>query len=364
MSHTGEVVNGDARRDMLAKQLEALGDEPHFTASEDQNIPATDKPSPDKLSTEVSTDDRARDETGKFVAKDTKSVKVTEPELPLETSSPQAAPAPVVEPLLWERPPASWNKKYNLHEPWKTTDPAIRQALWEREEEMNAGVMPLKEKAKLADQINEVAAPYMNTIRGMGIDLPKAVQGLMYADNVLRTAPHDQKRAYLLQLAQSYGIQLGDVTDAPQPSVDPNLQALYAELNNVRGEVKGWQQRQEEAQKAAQLAEINKFALKAEFFEEARPTMIRLLDSGVAEDIEDAYKKALRLDENLSEKAALRTQSQAAASQSAAAHKAAQAAKAAAVSVKTSTPGVQTQTKAQDRRALLEEQFSNSEARV
>lgn len=355
MSATGQA-NGDGRRDMLAKQLEALGDEPHFAAAEDA--------APQVVTTEVSTEpptDRARDEAGKFVAKDIKTVKVTEPELPLE-GSPTTQAAPVVEPPLWERPPASWKPEFR--EPWKTVDPKVREYFWKREEEMSAGVLPLKEKAKLADQINEVAAPYMNTIRGMGIDLPKAVQGLMYADNVLRTAPHDQKRDYLLQLAQTYGIQLGDVGGHRQPAVDPNLQALYAELNTVRGEVKSWQQQQEESQRAAQLSEINRFALKAEFFEEVRPTMVRLLESGVAEDIEDAYKKALRLDENLSERASQRTQALETTTQSAAADKAAKAAKAAAVSVKTSTPGVSTITKAQDRRALLEEQFSSSEARV
>lgn len=354
MSHAGEVVNGDGRRDMLARQLEALGDEPHFAAPENETVST-----PDKTTTDLSTD-RPRDEGGKFVAKDAKTVKVTEPELSLETSSSPAQPVPMVEPPLWERPPASWKPEFR--EPWKTVDPKVREYFWKREEEMNAGVVPLKEKARLADAINEVAAPYMNTIRGMGIDLPKAVQGLMYADNILRTAPHDQKRAYLLQLAQTYGIQLGDVSDAPQP--DHNLQAIYAEINNVRGEVKSWQQQQQESAAAQQMAEINKFALTAEFFEEARPTMVRLLEGGVAENIEDAYKKALRLDEELSEKVQQRTQAQATATQSVAADKAAKAAKAAAVSVKTSTPGASTTTKAQDRRALLEEQFSSSEARV
>lgn len=364
MSAVG-IPDPDSRRNIIAQQLEALGDEPHIVAAQDGNVPATDKSPPDKLSTEPSTETRARDESGKFVAKDTKEVKVTEPELPLGTSSPQAAPAPAVEPPVWERPPASWNNKPHLREPWKTVDPKIREAMWQREEEMNAGVLPLKEKAKLADQINEVAAPYMNTIRGLGVDLPKAVQGLMYADNVLRNAPRDQARAYLLQLAQTYGIQLGDgIADQNQPPADPYIHQVRNELNSVRGEMQAWKQQQEEAANAAKMAEINRFKLKAEFFDEALPTMQMLATAGVSDDIEVLYNKAIRLDEDLSEKVAQRTQSQAQAVQSAAAHKAAQAAKAAAVSVKTSTPGVQTSTKAQDRRAVLEEAFSNIEGRL
>lgn len=352
----------DSRRNIIAQQLEALGDEPHIVAIEDGNIPATDNSSSDKV-TETVTPDRARDETGKFVAKDTKDVKVTEPELPLETSSPPAATAPVVEPPLWERPPASWKKDYQ--EPWKNVDPKVRQYVWEREEQMNAGVMPLKEKAKLADAINQVAEPYMNTIRGMGIDLPKAVQGLMYADNVLRTAPRDQAKQYLMELAKSYGIQLGDgVVDPNATQADPYIYQVRNELNSVRGEIQAWKQQQEEAASAAKMAEINRFKLKAEYFDEALPTMQMLANAGISDDIEVLYNKAIRLDEDLSEKIQQRTQAQQIASQSAAADKAAKAAKAAAVSVKTSTPGATTTSKAQDRRAVLEEAFSGIDARL
>lgn len=362
------VPDPDSRRNIIAQQLEALGDEPHLVAREDGNVPETDKSSPDKVS-ETVTQERARDESGKFVAKDTKDhkpVKVNEPELPLETSSPPAATAPVVEPPVWERPPASWNKRQDLLDPWKNADQKLREMIWTREEQMNAGVMPLKEKAKLADAINQVAEPYMNTIRGMGIDLPKAVQGLMYADNVLRTAPRDQAKQYLLQLAQSYGIQLGDTgtEGTPSQTIDPNYHALYNELNSIRGEVKSWQQQQEEAAAAAKMAEINRFKLKAEYFDEALPTMQALANAGISDDIEVLYNKAIRLDEQLFEKVQQRTQAQALATQSVAADKAAKAAKAAAVSVKTSTPGASTTTKAQDRRAVLEEAFSSIDARL
>lgn len=362
----------DSRRNIIAQQLEALGDEPHLVAREDGNVPETDKSSPDKVS-ETVTQERARDETGKFVAKDTKDnkpVKASEPELPLVSSSPPAATAPVVEPPLWERPPASWKKDYQ--EPWKNVDPKVREYVWQREQEMSAGIISGKEKLRQYDEITKVAEPYMNTIRGLKdqqgnpLDLPRAIQGLMYADNVLRTAPRDQAKQYLIQLAQSYGIQLGvpGTEDTQAQPIDPNYHALYNELNNIRGEVKGWKQQQEEAAAAAKMAEINRFKLKAEYFDEALPTMQALANAGISDDIEVLYNKAIRLDENLFEKVQQRTQAQTVATQSAAADKAAKAAKAAAVSVKTSTPGASTTTKAQDRRAVLEEAFSSIDARL
>jgi len=63
----------------------------------------------------------------------------------------------------------------------------------------------------------------------------------------------------------------------------------------VRGEVMGWKQQQEMQQNQQLLGEINQFSMKADHFEEARPTMIQLLQSGMAETLEEAYEKAIRL---------------------------------------------------------------------
>ena len=87
--------------------------------------------------------------------------------------------------------------------------------------------------------------------------------------------------------------------------------------------------------------------------------MITLLQSGIADGISDAYEKAIRLDPALSEKAQQSQQAQADAEKRAAANKAAKAAKNAAVSVRSSSPGAPAATKAQDRRSMLEDQFSN-----
>ncbi len=120
-----------------------------------------------------------------------------------------------------------------------------------------------------------------------------------------------------------------------------------------------WKQQQEAAQNQALLSEINSFAEKAEFFEDARPTMIQLLNSGMAQNLEDAYNKAVRLDETLSSKLQQSLQAKTEAAKRESANKAAKAARAAAVSVRSSTPGVNTATKAQDRRSLLAEQIES-----
>jgi hypothetical protein len=266
-----------------------------------------------------------------------------------------AEPAP--EPPVWERPPASWKKDY--HEVWTTADPKLKEYAWQREEEMKKGVEPLLSKAQFADQIQQAIEPYQNNLRTLGIAPPQAIKALMDADNVLRHGTPQQKAQMFSTLSQQYGVNLGEISNLQQQPVDPTVSMLQNELYSVRNEVMTWKQQQEAAQNQALLGEINTFAEKAEFFEDARPTMIQLLNSGMAQNLDDAYNKALRLDEALSGKLQQSQQAQADAAKRESANKAAKSARAAAVSVKSSTPGVNTATKAQDRRSLLAEQIDS-----
>jgi hypothetical protein len=282
------------------------------------------------------------------------------------------APQPEVEeeePPVWRRPPASWKKDY--HEIWAKADPKMQEYAWQREEQMRAGVEPLLSKAQFADAMQEAIQPYMNTIQGLGLQPEKAVAALMEADHKLRTSDPQTKMQYFMQLAQSYGINLGAMQpQAPgaapmQPnSVDPLVWQLQNELNQVRGEVMGWKQQQEMMENQTLLNEINQFSLKAEHFEDVRPTMIQLLQSGVAQTLDEAYDKAIRLDPNLFEQTLKAKQAEEAAKQAKEANRVAKSARAAAVSVRSATPGANTAPKAANRRALLEEAFSETETRL
>ena len=161
---------------------------------------------------------------------------------------------PEVEEPIWKRPPSSWKRDY--HEVWQTADDKLKEYAWQREEEMRKGVEPLLGKAQFADKMQKAMQPYEQTIRGLGLEPEVAVEALMRADYTLRTAPTDQKRAYLAQLASQYGINLGEVDPYLQPGpVDPAVYQLQNELNNIRGEVVGWKQQQEQAQNQALQAE-------------------------------------------------------------------------------------------------------------
>jgi len=278
----------------------------------------------------------------------------------------QEQPAEAAEEPLWRKPPASWKKEY--HEHWAKADPKIQEYAWQREEQMKRGVEPLLSKAQFADAMNQALEPYLPTIQGLGLKPEQAVAALAKADYTLRNSPPAQKMQYLTQLAASYGINLDQVMQGgqqtAQPSIDPMVYQLQNELNTVRGEVMGWKQQQEMAENQTLLNEINSFSMTAEHFEEARPTMIQLLQSGVAETLDDAYEKAIRLDSDLFDKVQSARQAEVSQRQATEKNRAVKIARAAAVSVRGSTPGTNTAPKAHSRRAMLEEAFDESSSRL
>jgi len=291
-----------------------------------------------------------RDDAGRFA----KTTKVEEP-----------APEPVEEPV-WKRPPASWKKEY--HEAWQKADPRIQEYAWQREEQMRKGIEPLLSKKQFADAMEAAIEPYRQTITGLGLKPEEAVSALMKADYTLRTSDPQTRMQYFAQLAQEYGIDLGSLTGGqayqPQTSADPLLFALKNELASVKGEVLTWKQQQEAVEQAKMANEINSFSQKAEFFEEARKEMIKLLQSGSAETLEEAYDKAIWSDPVIREKLLEAQQVEKAAKLAEQKNRAAKAARAAAVSVRSATPGTNTAPKAHSRRALLEEMFNEQESRL
>jgi hypothetical protein len=338
-------VDSDSRKELLAEQFSAIEAEAAAPAPE-----AAPQPEPEAAAEPAG--ERARDASGRFAK--------AAPAGPQATAS--EAPEPAEEPV-WRRPPQSWKKE--MHDFWAKADPRLQEYAYQREEQMRAGIEPIRAKAEFADAMNEAIAPYMDTIRGLGIEPPQAVRALMEADNILRNSSPQERLNYFHSLARSYGIDLAaQGQPAPQAPVDPNFVALQNELVKIRGEVTGWKQAQEEAANAALLDEVHQFSMKAEHFEDARPTMIQLLQSGVATTLQDAYDKALRLDDQLFARQQQSTQAAALAERKASADRAAKAARAAAVSVRSSTPGAPSAAKASDRRSLLAEQFDGMSDRL
>ncbi len=225
--------------------------------------------------------DRTRDEFGRFAPKQQAEPAPVEPPAQ-ETAPVEAKPA--------KEPPKSWKRDY--HEHWSKLDPAVQDYVMQREEEFYKGVGSYKQQAELGQQFLEAARPYEATFRSMGINPVQAFAALANADHTLRTSDPATKAQLFARLAQQYGVDLGQVQDPPQ--VDPALQQVHGTVQQLQQALRQQQAMYEELQRSMLEPTIQQYATKPHF-DDLRNDMAQLLNAGLAQSLDDAYDKALRM---------------------------------------------------------------------
>jgi hypothetical protein len=165
---------------------------------------------------ETSAEQRARDDAGRFAAKE----KVPEP-----VAAPTEESKPIKAPSSWK--PAAQEAYLKAERGEALTPEEVRILTNEanrRESDFHRGVEEFKTHAQKAKAYEAVIAPYQQTLQQLGVDAPTAISALLKADHTLRYSDPATKTQYFQQLAQQYGIDLQAVQNAPQ--VDPQTQYL------------------------------------------------------------------------------------------------------------------------------------------
>jgi hypothetical protein len=167
------------------------------------------------------------------------------------------------------------------------------------------------------------------------------------------------------RLAQDYGIQLNsDSLQMPEQAyVDPYQQQLMQQLQATQQQVQQLSAIREQEENARLSQEINRVSSDRErfpHFEMVREDMAQLLERGLAQDLESAYAKAVRMNDEaykLEQDRLLKSVS----TQASKAQQVAKA-KATAVSPRSATPSGQVKgTDAKDRRSLLLANLADAE---
>lgn len=261
---------------------------------------------------------RERDERGRFAAK------VSEPETTDTGAVPSEEP-----PVSTRKAPSSWRKEaQELYGKLPQEFQSLQDEIERREADFHKGIESYKTKAQFAEAMERVIQPHANTLRSLGVTPDVAVHHLLEADRVLRYSQPDQKRAYLQQLARSYGIDLS--AEQPQgepsyqPSTDPRVDAV---INYLR--------QQEEVRKQQEMAQLNselaRFSADKPHFEAVRNHMAGLLQAGVASTLQDAYEMAIYANPDIRSQVLAKQQAEAEVKRQADAKSAAEAARKAAV---------------------------------
>ena len=232
--------------------------------------------------------------------------------------------------------------------PWKSWKPEaaaeleklpenVQKYIIERQDQFHKGIEQYKEAATFAKTIDKSIAPYKEYMANLNVTPDVAFQNLLKTEHTLRMGSAQDKAEMMLKLAHDYQIDLGQLASVPY---DPTVHNLKAQLDYAQSQLQAsnnFRQSQEDAQIHSAIEE---FAQTHEHFTDVQTTMADLLERGFATDLDDAYAKAIRLDDNVFQKANAQQQTSSVRQSLAQADQAAKAAKAAAVSVKGSPPGV------------------------
>mgnify|MGYP003342942566 FL=1 len=263
---------------------------------------------------------RPRDESGKFT-KSQPDADVQE----IEALEAQDEEKPAVKPR-----PSSWKKDYE--EDWGRLDPRLQDYIQQREADYAKGVSTYKNQWDQAAPILESLNQFQPLLRQYGVAPQQWITQLGNAHAQLVTGTPEQKMQVFQQLANDYGINLGAV--AGYQGYDPQFSSLAQELNQIKNQWGQFQQQQEAMEQTQLRSEIDSFKADKPYFEEVRETMAGLLQSGMADDLQSAYDKAIRLNDDVFQ----RIQSEQTRTSEAAQREKVAAAKAKVLSPKSTTP--------------------------
>ena len=343
------------RRDMLMAAMEAA-EEGNLEPPVEKSIEVAEK----DIISEESTKTEASKENHEIPAEISEE---SEPPSTHEAAQEAAEEVkPVTRPSTWKKEYVQiWDKMEAGEQISKDDFTKFAEYANQRESEYKKGVSTYKAEADRARAYEEAVAPFAPELQKRGIEPTQYIQNLARADQILTNAPYEQKVQLFQRLAADYGIQLNGVGEIQQ--FDPYTQQLMNQLNQVNQEVSSIKGRFAQEENQRLMNEIEKYRSDVEkypHFDVVREEMAQLLELGKAPDLETAYKKAVRMNDDvwaLEQDRLLKD-----AKQSAIKAQQVQKAKAAAVSPKSTTPSgkVSDSGDKKDRRSLIAEQLGTA----
>lgn len=249
---TPDEHSSESRHDAISKAFEAADVTEEVTETEAQKT------------------ERQRDEKGKF-AKTEAAPETAEPEKPKRAY------------------PKSWKPEYSKD--FDGIPETVYNEIQRRESDIENGFKRIEQIKGFYDEMNSVINPYLPTINALGVKPSEAVKSLLNADHVLRTGSPEQKAMYFQKLAKNYGV---DTTSLPKDE-NPQYSQLTDKISQLEHQIQSYQQQSQSATLSPYINELNQFASDPahSHFEELRPVMAALIESGAAADLSNAYEQAL-----------------------------------------------------------------------
>jgi hypothetical protein len=349
------------RRELLLQAMEAA-EEGTLETPEEKEIEQESMETEEVRSEDISEESDKEEVSAKSDETSTEDIQANEQSV--EDEEPQEKP--VTRPSTWKKEyVAIWDKMEKGEQISKEDFVKFAEYANQRESEYKKGVSVYKAEADHAKALTEAIAPFQQEFAQQGISPVAWINNLGRAHMILSKAPHDQKVQMFHKLAADYGIQLNESVGEIQ-QLDPYTQQLMNQLNQVNQEVSTIKSRFQQEENQRLMNEIEKYRSDVEkypHFDVVREEMAQLLELGKAQDLETAYKKAVRMNDevwSLEQERLLKDARQATIKAQQVAK-----AKAAAVSPKSVTPSgkVTEPGDKKDRRSLIADQLGEAMSR-
>lgn len=237
--------------------------------------------------------------------------------------------------------------------------------LMERHKEMERAANEKFQEAagyrKRGEEMDALLEPFKQGWQMRGFDEMAGLRALLGTYQQLYANPKDT----LKYLASQFNVSFGnEEQSADDEFADPAVSELKAEINQLKQQLQQGQAQQQQTAQASVAQRIQAFASETDesgnlahpHFEAVQTDMARLVQSGVASDLQDAYEKAVRLNPNLTAEELRKAQEEADKKAKAERAAKAQRAKRAASSVKSSVQSVE-KTKPKTMRDELSEMY-------
>lgn len=272
----------------MAAQAETLEQEP---------VEAAD--AAPEVEPEVRSDDRPRDEKGRFVAKAGDApAEADEPAQAAAEPAAAEAPEPAAEvveasPQAALAPPNGWPAEAKAK--WHELPQEVMQAVQKREQDVAKFTSTRDEHASFGKEMYQAVSPYLAVIKAEGGTPRTAVESLLNTAYLLRTGSTEQKKQLLLQTARQFGVDLGQPAQGQANGLPPELTALQQRINQLESQLTSREQAEHQRIQSEVQSEIEAFAAdpKHAHYQEVKAHMAALLREGAAKDLQDAYDQAV-----------------------------------------------------------------------
>ena len=294
----------DDRRELLEAALEQA-EEGTLEAPVEKEIEVNDDPIQAENASEEgsSQESNDRDEKGRFKAQEASSNQDSAEESDMVGEASDVPDEEIKRPTTWKKEYVDvWNKMQEGKPLDKAEFAKFAEYANQRESEYKKGVSAYKAEADNARQLTEAIGQFAPELQAQNIHPVAWINNLGRAHMILSKAPYQDKVQMFHRLAADYGIQLNqDAVQMPeQQYVDPYQQQLMQQLQATQQQVQQLSAIREQEENARLNQEIQRVSSDRErfpHFEMVREDMAQLLERGLAPNLETAYAKAVRMND-------------------------------------------------------------------